>query len=77
VDLPLPTKIELLFGLLYADCLFERAQLSGVTLRLMDANGVFVSILYGFGEVPIFSGSLLVAWAVRGCPSVGNRWRVL
>lgn len=77
MDLPLPTNIELLFRLMYADCLFECSQLSGVTLRLMDADGVLISILYAFGEVPIFGGSLLVAWAVRGCPSVGNRWRVL
>jgi hypothetical protein len=75
MDLSLPVHVE--FRLIYAGDMFKSTQLSSVTLRLMYADRVLVSILDGIGEVSISGGSLLFAWAVRGCPSVGKGRRIL
>ena len=70
MDLSLAVNIE--FRLIYADGMLKSTQLSSVTIRLMNADRVLVSILDGFCELSISGSSLLLAWAVRGCPSVSN-----
>ena len=70
MDLSLPANIE--FRFIYADGMFEGAQLSSMALRLMYPDRVLKSILDGFREVSIFCGYLLIARTVRGCPSVRN-----